>query len=72
MISNVRYPHIVNRYMRGRRPITRLVIGVVLLLLLIVAHRYVVAIGCLSYALYAPSVQVYLWLRRSNPTPPAV
>ncbi|MBV8782335.1 MAG: CDP-diacylglycerol--serine O-phosphatidyltransferase [Phycisphaerae bacterium] len=52
MISNVRYPHMVNRYLRGRRSIGRLVFVVALLLLLLVAHRYAVGIGMLAYALW--------------------
>lgn len=52
MVSNIRYPHIVNRYLRGRKSIARVVAMVVLLLLIIVAHRYILGIGCLAYALW--------------------
>ena len=69
MVSNVRYPHVVNKYLRGRRPITRLLMGVMVILLLFVAHRYVLGIGCVVYALYGPAVQVYLWLRRKRHPP---
>ncbi len=51
MVSNVRYPHVVNRHLRGRRSIARLVFVLVLVLLLIVAHRYAVGIGMLIYVL---------------------
>lgn len=64
MISNIRYPHVVNKYLRGRRPITRLVVGVSVILFVIVAHRYALGIGCLTYALYGPAVQLSLWARR--------
>src|SRR6476659_5183308 len=50
MVSNVRYPHVVNRYLRGRRSIARLMAGVIVILLLFVAHRYVLGVGCLIYA----------------------
>jgi CDP-diacylglycerol--serine O-phosphatidyltransferase len=70
MISNIRYPHIVNRYLRGRRPLTRLMTGVILILLLIVAHRYVLGIGCLAYALLGFASWSYLRLRpRPAPAP---
>src|SRR4029077_341748 len=49
MVSNIRYPHVVNRYLRGRRPIGRLIFVVAILLLLVVAHRYTIAIGMLAY-----------------------
>src|SRR5688500_11294809 len=71
MVSNIRYPHVVNKYLRGRRPITRLLMGVVAILLLVVAHRYALAIGCVVYALYGPAVQAYLWSRRKS-APPAL
>ena len=69
MISAIRYPHVVNRYLRGRRPITRLITGVVLILLLIVAHRYVLGIGCLAYALVGFASWSYLRLRPRRETP---
>lgn len=72
MISNIRYPHVVNRYLRGRKPITRLMTGVVLILLLVVAHRYVLGIGCLGYAALGFASWSYLRLRPKHvPPPPA-
>ena len=68
MISNIRYAHVVNRYLRGRRPLTRLVAGVVLILLLIVAHRYVLGIGCVAYALAGFFSWSYLRMRPRKPT----
>ena len=69
MVSNIRYPHVVNRWMRGRRPIARLIAGVVIFLLMLVAHRYVLGLGCLAYALYGPAIQLYLKMR-AKPAPP--
>ena len=69
MISNVRYPHIVNRYLRGRRSIARLVAGVTVILLLVIAHRYVVGIGCLIYALQGPVWVAYLRMRHKTSSP---
>jgi CDP-diacylglycerol--serine O-phosphatidyltransferase len=68
MVSNIRYPHVVNRWMRGRRPMARLMVGVVVVLLMFVAHRYVLGIGCLAYALYGPAMYVYLRARRKTMT----
>jgi CDP-diacylglycerol--serine O-phosphatidyltransferase len=61
MISHLRYPHLVNRYLRGRRSIGRLILVLGLLLLLFVAHRYVIGIGTLAYALWGPTS--WAWLR---------
>src|SRR4051812_37363278 len=66
MVSDIRYPHIVNKYLRGRRPIARLVGGVVVLLLIVIAHRYVLGVGCLFYALYGP---LLIALQRIRPKP---
>jgi CDP-diacylglycerol--serine O-phosphatidyltransferase len=52
MVSNIRYPHIVNRYLRGRKSFARVIIMVVLILMIIVAHRYIIGIGCLAYAMW--------------------
>lgn len=54
MVSNLRYPHLVNRYLRGRRSFSRLLMVLVILLLLIVAHEYTIAAGTLLYAFSAP------------------
>lgn len=54
MVSKVRYPHVVNRYLRGRRSVGRLVALIATLLLLVVAHRYVLGVALLGYALLSP------------------
>lgn len=52
MVSNVRYPHLVNRYLRGRRSVNRIIFVLILLLLVIIAHRYTIAIGTIVYVIY--------------------
>ena len=54
MVSNIRYPHLVNRYLKGRKSLARLISVVVLVLLVVVAHRYILGVGCLFYALWGP------------------
>jgi CDP-diacylglycerol--serine O-phosphatidyltransferase len=63
MVSNVRYPHFVNRYLRGRRSMDRLLAGVVVLLLLVVAHRYTIGVCMLVYAYSGFASYAYLRLR---------
>src|SRR5687768_18489730 len=50
MVSGIRYPHVVNRYLRGKRSLQRLLLMLVLILAIFVAHRYVLGLGCLAYA----------------------
>jgi phosphatidylserine synthase len=69
MVSTIRYPHVVNRWLRGRRPIARLMVGLIVVLLMFVAHRYVLGIGCLAYALYGPAMYAYLRIRRQQAQP---
>src|SRR5450432_96090 len=54
MVSNLRYPHLVNKYLRGRRSIGRLILAVMLALLIVVAHRYVICVATLMYAAMGP------------------
>ncbi len=51
MVSQIRYPHLVNRYLKGRRSIGRLIAMMVLLLLIIVAHQYVIALATVGYVM---------------------
>ena len=63
MVSAIRYPHMVNRYLRGRRSIPRLLGGVAVLLLLVVAHRETFGIGSIVYAMYGPIILAAARLR---------
>jgi CDP-diacylglycerol--serine O-phosphatidyltransferase len=54
MVSNIRYPHLINRYMKGRKSLARVVTVVIFVLLLVVAHRYMLGVGCLFYAMWGP------------------
>jgi CDP-diacylglycerol--serine O-phosphatidyltransferase len=51
MISHIRYPHLVNKYLRGKRSIARLVGVLVCLLVLVLAPEYALAIGMVIYLL---------------------
>jgi CDP-diacylglycerol---serine O-phosphatidyltransferase len=64
MVSAIRYPHVINKFLRGRRPIARLMLGVIVVLLMFVVHRYVLGVGCLAYALNGPVTLLYLRARR--------
>jgi len=72
MISAIRYPHLVNKYLRGKRSMARLVLALSGLLLVVVAHRYVLALGTLAYSLSGPVSMSYLrlWPRRTPVVPP--
>jgi CDP-diacylglycerol--serine O-phosphatidyltransferase len=71
MISNIRYPHLVNRYLRGRRSIGRLMVVLVVLLLMVVAHQYVLALGMMLYVLWGVTSALARLRRRGvPPTPP--
>ena len=68
MVSNLRYPHLVNRYLRGRRSFARLLMVLAILLLLIVAHEYTIAVGTLLYAFSAPVMWAYGRVRARRAT----
>ncbi|HUB26773.1 MAG TPA: CDP-alcohol phosphatidyltransferase family protein [Tepidisphaeraceae bacterium] len=67
MVSSIRYPHLVNRYLRGKRSITRLVVVVCLALLLVVAHQYTLGVGAVAYAFWGAVSYAYFRLRRKIP-----
>jgi len=54
MVSGVRYPHLVNRYLRGKKSFGRLLLVLVIVMALIFQHRYVLALGALGYAMVGP------------------
>ena len=65
MISHIRYGHMVNRHLRGKQSIGRLIfLVIVVLLLLITAHRYVIAICSIGYAMAGLIGYAYTRLRR--------
>jgi len=66
MVSAIRYPHLVNRYLRGRRSFVRVIGVFVILLLLVVAHKYTIAIGSLLYAFGALGMWAYNRARRTS------
>jgi CDP-diacylglycerol---serine O-phosphatidyltransferase len=68
MVSHIRYPHLVNRYLRGKRSLASLIVTLAIILLVIVAHRYTIAIATLLYTLFAPLHTAYL---RFRPKPAA-
>jgi CDP-diacylglycerol---serine O-phosphatidyltransferase len=68
MISTIRYPHLINRYLRGKRPIGRLIAVVVGILVLIVAHQFAIGIFTVGYAFWGPINYGYWRLRRKSET----
>jgi CDP-diacylglycerol--serine O-phosphatidyltransferase len=67
MVSNFRYPHVVNKYLRGRRTIGRLVFALLGAVLVVTAHRYTIGITSIVYALSAPATAAYLRYGRHKP-----
>jgi len=70
MVSTLRYPHLVNRYFRGKRSFGRLVVVLAIGLLVIVRHQHTLAIGTLIYSLWAPVSWAYLRFRPKPTTHP--
>ena len=66
MVSQIRYPHLVNRYLKGRRSIGRLIAVLVLLLMMVAAYQYVIALATLSYLLLGALSAAARMRRRRN------
>ena len=68
MVSDIRYPHLVNRYLRGRRSIARLLLSLIIVLFIISLHRYALGLGTLIYAFSGPASWIMARIRRRNAT----
>lgn len=66
MVSSIRYPHVINRYLRGQRSLRRLIIVLILILLLVVWHQYTLGIGMVAYTLWGPLLWLMSWSRRRS------
>jgi CDP-diacylglycerol---serine O-phosphatidyltransferase len=64
MISQLRYPHLVNRYLRGKRSVARLILVLTIIFLLISAHQYTLGIGTLAFAAWGPVAWLSSRLRK--------
>lgn len=69
MVSNIRYPHIVNQHLRGKRSLGRLLLGVILLLALLMFHRVTLAAACVGYALWGAGIWLNSRFFRRSKTP---
>lgn len=69
MVSNIRYPHIVNRYMKGRKPMGSLVPVLIVLLLAVWKHRYVISLGTLVYMCWGLGLWLYPKTRNATFVP---
>jgi phosphatidylserine synthase len=67
MVSDIRYPHVVNRYLRGKRSFGRLLLVLAILLMLIVWHEYTLAIGSAVYAFYGFAQWIMSRIRKRTP-----
>lgn len=66
MVSRIRYAHVVNRYLRGRRPLSRVFWFLLLLGAFIVYPQLVLATLTVAYAISGPAGAIY---RRFVPLP---
>lgn len=66
MVSRVRYAHLANRYLRGRRPLSMLFWVMFALAVFVVRPQLVLAVLTMAYALSGPVAWVY---RRFVPLP---
>src|SRR5688500_1545872 len=66
MVSGIRHPHVVNRYLRGKRSLQRLLLMLVLLLAVFVTHRHLLGRGCLADEVSGVLSWSYLRLRHKT------
>jgi CDP-diacylglycerol--serine O-phosphatidyltransferase len=66
MVTRFRYPHLVNQYVRGKRPFHHLIRLMVLLLAAVLEPFVTLAVGTLLYVLSGPVRTAWLTLRRKS------
>ena len=71
MVSHIRYPHLVNRYLSGRRSPAMLVLSLAVILGILLAHRYVLAIGTVAYLAWGLLGSAWLWRKSVTATVPS-
>lgn len=70
MFSRMKYPHVLNRYVRRRAKFEYVAWSVVIILLLVVHPQASIAGAFTIYALSAPAVALWRWLNPNNPSHP--
>jgi CDP-diacylglycerol--serine O-phosphatidyltransferase len=68
MVSNVRYSHMLNQFVRGRRPVSHLVFVVLCLALAFVLREIMLPVGFGGYALSGPVLAAYRRIRGGRTT----
>ena len=66
MVSAIRYPHVVNKYLRGKKSIARLMGMLAVLLLLVIYPHYTLGVAMIAFALASPAWYLVLRLRQSH------
>ncbi len=69
MVTRMRYAHVLNRYLRGRAPLSYLVLAVLVGGLLIIRLQLSVATAFVIYALSGPVAAGWSWLHRKSRQP---
>ncbi len=64
MVATIRYPHLVNRYLRGKKTVPRLIAMLAVGLLLVVNLKLTLAIGLLAYAYSGLAGHLFRMVRR--------
>jgi CDP-diacylglycerol--serine O-phosphatidyltransferase len=59
MVSTIRYPHLVNRYIRGKRSLGRLMTVIVGGLAILILHRYLLGVAMLVYVILG----LWAWIK---------
>lgn len=67
MVSRIRYRHVTNAYLRGRRPFTHLVGAVFVVAVFLFRPQLTLATLAAAYTLSGPVAHVARWIRGSHP-----
>ncbi len=69
MVSKIRYPHLVNRFLKGKKSVGQLVVMLFIGVAILVLHRYALAIAMIGYTFWGLGGAVMSRIRRRSAGP---
>lgn len=70
MVSKVRYSHMLNQFLRGRKPVSHLVLLFLAIIVVVALKEVALVVGFGGYALSGPAAWVWRRARRGRPAGP--
>lgn len=71
MVSTIRYPHLVNRFLKGKKSVGQLILMLIIGVGILILHKYALAIAMIGYIFWGLGIAVMGRFRRKSALPVA-